>query len=64
MQKKIIKTNAIVHHDNSSTLNSDPSLAEKNRKSFESNLELFRLRNVRLDAGEWDLQRRLDLSWD
>ena len=54
----------IIIHDNSSTLNSDPSLAEKNRKSFESNLELFRLRNVRLDAGEWDLQRRLDLSWD
>jgi hypothetical protein len=25
---------------------------------------LFKLRNARLDAGQWDLQRRLDLSWD
>jgi len=64
MNKKIVKTNTIVYHDNSSTLANDPSLAVKNRKSFESNFELFKLRNVRLDAGEWDLTRRIELSWD
>jgi hypothetical protein len=45
-------------------LQSDPTFIAKNQATFESNLELFKLRNVRLDAGEWDLQRRIDLSWD
>jgi len=54
----------IVVHDNSSTLLADVSYQAKNAKTFNANLELFKLRNARLDAGQWDLQRRLDLSWD
>ena len=64
MGKQITKSQAIVYHDNSSTLQSDPTFIAKNQATFELNLELFKLRNVRLDAGEWDLQRRIDLSWD
>ena len=64
MGKQITKSEAVVYHDNSSTLQSDPEFIAKNQRTFESNLELFKLRNVRLDAGEWDLQRRIDLSWD
>ena len=64
MGKQITKSEAVVYHDNSSTLQSDPEFIAKNQRTFESNRELFKLRNVRLDAGEWDLQRRIDLSWD
>jgi len=54
----------IIMHDNSSTLLSDVALQGKNAQTYGANLELFKLRNARLDAGQWDLQRRLDLSWD
>jgi GT2 family glycosyltransferase len=64
LHKKIVKSDALVYHDNSSTLLSDPSLFDKNRESFRANMELFKLRNARLDAGQWDLQRRISLSWD
>jgi len=64
LHKKIVKSDALVYHDNSSTLLSDPSLFDKNRDSFRANMELFKLRNARLDAGQWDLQRRINLSWD
>jgi hypothetical protein len=64
LHKKIVKSDALVYHDNSSTLLSDPSLFDKNRESFRANMELFKLRNARLDAGQWDLQRRINLSWD
>lgn len=62
--KTIRKSQDIIVHDNSSTLLSDVSFQGKNSQTFASNLELFKLRNARLDAGQWDLQRRLDLSWD
>ena len=64
MGKTIRKSQDIIMHDNSSTLLSDVALQGKNAQTFASNLELFKLRNARLDAGQWDLQRRLDLSWD
>ncbi len=60
----ITKSEATIHHFNSSTLLSDVSYQVKNGVSYRANLELFKLRNARLDAGQWDLQRRLDLSWD
>jgi len=60
----IRRSQDIIMHDNSSTLLSDVSYQGKNSRTFESNLQLFKLRNARLDAGQWDLQRRLDLSWD
>jgi GT2 family glycosyltransferase len=60
----IRKSQDIIMHDNSSTLLSDVGYQAKNSATFNSNHELFKLRNARLDAGQWDLQRRLDLSWD
>ena len=60
----IRKSQDIIVHDNSSTLLSDVAYQGKNAATFNSNHELFKLRNARLDAGQWDLQRRLDLSWD
>jgi GT2 family glycosyltransferase len=62
--KKITRSDATIMHDNSSTILSDVSLQDKNAGSFRANHELFKLRNARLDAGQWDLRRRLDLSWD
>ena len=62
--KNIRKSQDIIMHDNSSTLLSDVAYQAKNSATFNSNHELFKLRNARLDAGQWDLQRRLDLSWD
>ena len=62
--KQITRTQAIINHDNSSTLLADVAYQEKNAATFHANHELFKLRNARLDAGQWDLQRRLDLSWD
>ena len=62
--KNIRKSQDIIVHDNSSTLLSDVAYQAKNSATFNSNHELFKLRNARLDAGQWDLQRRLDLSWD
>ena len=60
----IRRSQYIIMHDNSSTLLSNVSFQGKNSRTFESNLQLFKLRKARLDAGQWDLQRRLDLSWD
>jgi GT2 family glycosyltransferase len=53
-------------HDNSSTIGSDASLADKNSKSFQANQELHSLRwqSGVPDAGAWDLKRRRDLGWD
>ncbi len=62
--KTITTSDATIRHTNSSTLLSDVSYQVKNGASFKANHELFKLRNARLDAGQWDLQRRLDLSWD
>ena len=53
-------------HDNSSTIGSDPSLLEKNSKSFQANQQLHALRwkSGLPDAGHWDLKRRRELGWD
>jgi hypothetical protein len=57
---------AVIGHDNSSTIRSDDSLADKNAKSFQANQELHQLRwqSGLPDAGHWDLKRRRDLGWD
>jgi GT2 family glycosyltransferase len=57
---------ARIIHDNSSTIRSDESLADKNSKSFQSNQELHQLRwqTGVPDVGHWDLKRRRDLGWD
>jgi GT2 family glycosyltransferase len=55
-----------IGHDNSSTIASDPSLAQKNAKSFQANQELHQLRwqSGLPDAGHWDLKRRREFGWD
>jgi len=55
-----------IGHDNSSTIGSDPSLAQKNAKSFQANQELHQLRwqSGLPDAGHWDLKRRREFGWD
>ena len=57
---------AKIGHDNSSTIRSDDSLADKNQRSFQANQELYALRwqSGLPDAGHWDLKRRRDLGWD
>ena len=57
---------AVIGHDNSSTIRSDDSLADKNAKSFQANQELHQLRwqSGLPDAGHWDLKRRREFGWD
>ena len=57
---------AVIGHDNSSTIGSDPSLADKNAKSFQENGSLHALRwqSGVPDAGAWDLKRRREFGWD
>lgn len=54
----------VISHINSATLQSDESFFQKNTVSFASNNELNKMRNASFDEGHWDLQRRLELSWD
>lgn len=56
--------NALVDHDNSSTLKSGFDI--QNHKSFKVNGETHRAReaNQVMTGGEWDLLTRRELSWD
>lgn len=56
--------NALVDHDNSSTLKSGFDI--QNHKSFKVNSETHRAReaNQVMTGGEWDLILRRELSWD
>lgn len=62
---EVRSSQAVIRHDNSSTIASDPSLADKNAKSFQANQELHGLRwqSGLPDAGHWDLKRRRELGW-
>lgn len=55
---------AVVHHDNSSTLKS--GFAEKNSRTFENNRTLFLNKKVALDLGVrgWSLKIRRKNAWD
>jgi GT2 family glycosyltransferase len=57
---------APIFHRNSSTLQSSSQFQERNAKTFQANRELFeeRVKAGNIPDKEWDLQRRLDLSWD
>lgn len=63
---EVRSSQAVIRHDNSSTIGSDPLLADKNAKSFQANQELHGLRwqSGLPDAGHWDLKRRRELGWD
>lgn len=52
-------------HDNSSTINSDPTLAEANRQTFSANGSYFDAKVERNDrsAGRYDLDRRRKHQW-
>jgi GT2 family glycosyltransferase len=53
-------------HDNSSTINSDRNLLEKNARTFPRNAELFHDKIAREDfsAGSWDVYRRRMNGWE
>jgi GT2 family glycosyltransferase len=53
-------------HDNSSTINSDRNLLEKNARTFPMNAELFHEKVAREDysAGFWDVYRRRMNGWE
>lgn len=62
----IVVSEAVIEHDNSSTINSDPKLREHNAYSFDKNRQLYfeRWRDGVPDAGAWDLRRRRELGWE
>jgi GT2 family glycosyltransferase len=53
-------------HDNSSTINSDRNLLEKNARTFPRNAELFHDKIAREDfsSGFWDVYRRRMNGWE
>ena len=62
----VMVSDAVVGHDNSSTLKANPVFGEKNKRSFadNNNLHDMRWRSGIPDAGAWDLGRRRILGWD
>jgi GT2 family glycosyltransferase len=63
-----VQSAAVVHHDNSSTIASDPVKAERNRETHAQNHALYEYRwsrsggNVPADM-EWSLATRLQQAW-
>jgi GT2 family glycosyltransferase len=53
-------------HDNSSTINSDRSLWEKNARTFPANADLFgeKIATEDYSAGGWDVERRRMNGWE
>lgn len=62
----VVCTNIPVHHDNSSTIGSDPALRARNDATFAANFAHYQAKQYRGDytAGQWSLSRRRELSWD
>lgn len=54
-----------IGHDNSSTINSDSRLKERNSATFQSNNIYFetKVANKDFSAGRWDLERRRKNDW-
>lgn len=55
---------AAIFHRNSSTLASSAKFRELNQATFDANHKLFQERMLQDVPLDWDLRRRLDLSWD
>jgi hypothetical protein len=55
-----------VQHDNSSTINSDGRLKERNNQTFMSNSIYFETKAAAADysAGSWNPQRRKENNWE
>jgi len=63
----IVRSSARIRHDNSSTIISDPTYAERNTASFQANQALYERRWGGSDVPayeEWNLDRRVELGWD
>lgn len=56
----------LVHHDNSSTLESSGAFKLRNNQTFLSNMSYFenKVKNGDFSAGSWTLKRRIENSWD
>ena len=61
---EIVRSTAAIYHRNSSTLQSSEKFQMRNAATFDANRRLFEERMVQDVPLDWDLQRRLDLSWD
>jgi len=66
--RRFIQSAAVVHHDNSSTIASDPVKAERNRETHAANHALYEYRWAQAVNGlprdmEWSLATRLQQSW-
>ena len=61
---EITVSQAEVNHEWSSTIKSNASFNLSNHTTFPANKILYESRNETSDAGQWSLQRRLDLSWN
>jgi GT2 family glycosyltransferase len=61
---EITVSQAEVNHQWSSTIQSNILFDLLNTTTFPANKILYESRNNTSDAGQWSLQRRLELSWD
>ena len=61
---EITVSQAEVNHEWSSTIKSNTLFNLSNHTTFPANRILYESRNETSDAGQWSLQRRLDLRWD
>jgi len=63
---KVVHIDVPMIHDNSSTINSDPALLEKNARTFPTNAEYFYDKCAREDysAGGWSVERRRLNGWE
>ena len=60
----IVRSTAAIFHRNSSTLLSSEQFQARNQATFDANRIRFEERMLQDQPLNWDLQRRLDLSWD
>jgi GT2 family glycosyltransferase len=63
---EIVQSTAAINHRNSSTLASSEKFQQRNSLTFQANLHRFNERVERPweELVDWELQRRLDQSWD
>jgi hypothetical protein len=61
-----VQSTAAINHRNSSTLASSEKFQQRNSLTFQANLHRFNERVERPweELVDWELQRRLDQSWD
>lgn len=63
----MVRSQAVIRHDNSATLTSNPSYAERNAATFQANQELYQRRwsgDLYPMHEDWSLDRRCRLGWE